>query len=146
MGNVRNDRQSWALRPCPPKDLLNEFDKPVNLVGQSLLLCLSANRISSLDVSSRKKSRCPGEKPICSHCARLRQNCFYAEDLGGKGSSLISISRPESPAPPQSNTTLVRVQHAPLLDYSEMLNDFLGRSTEVCGVAACRSSFQSIFS
>jgi hypothetical protein len=62
-----------------------------------------------MDVSRRKKSRCPGEKPICSHCARLRQNCFYAEDLGGKDSSLISNSRPESLAPPQSNTTLVRV-------------------------------------
>ncbi|KAF2796789.1 hypothetical protein K505DRAFT_156496 [Melanomma pulvis-pyrius CBS 109.77] len=28
----------------------------------------------------RKKSRCPGEKPICSHCSRLRQACHYAEE------------------------------------------------------------------
>ncbi|PVH76928.1 hypothetical protein DL98DRAFT_591771 [Cadophora sp. DSE1049] len=28
----------------------------------------------------RKKSRCPGEKPICSHCARLQQNCYYADE------------------------------------------------------------------
>jgi len=30
--------------------------------------------------NSRKKSRCPGEKPNCSHCTRLRQNCYYAEE------------------------------------------------------------------
>ncbi|KAF8847409.1 hypothetical protein BDZ45DRAFT_329912 [Acephala macrosclerotiorum] len=28
----------------------------------------------------RKKSKCPGEQPICSHCARLGQNCFYADE------------------------------------------------------------------
>ncbi|KAH6698382.1 fungal-specific transcription factor domain-containing protein [Leptodontidium sp. MPI-SDFR-AT-0119] len=28
----------------------------------------------------RKKSRCPGEKPVCSHCARLHQNCYYADE------------------------------------------------------------------
>ncbi|KAE9366035.1 hypothetical protein N431DRAFT_495819 [Stipitochalara longipes BDJ] len=28
----------------------------------------------------RKKSRCPGEKPNCSHCTRLRQNCYYADE------------------------------------------------------------------
>jgi hypothetical protein len=29
---------------------------------------------------SRKKSRCPGEKPACSLCTRLKQNCVYADD------------------------------------------------------------------
>lgn len=29
-------------------------------------------------VSRRKKTRCPGEKPICSFCERLGQKCFYA--------------------------------------------------------------------
>ncbi|KAL3421545.1 hypothetical protein PVAG01_07991 [Phlyctema vagabunda] len=28
----------------------------------------------------RKKSRCPGEKPTCSFCARLKQACKYSED------------------------------------------------------------------
>ncbi|KAI4750888.1 hypothetical protein E4T52_16553 [Aureobasidium sp. EXF-3400] len=28
----------------------------------------------------RKKSRCPGEKPACSLCTRLKQNCVYADD------------------------------------------------------------------
>ncbi|KAK7728480.1 hypothetical protein SLS57_002368 [Botryosphaeria dothidea] len=28
----------------------------------------------------RKKSRCPGERPNCSHCSRLGQNCYYATD------------------------------------------------------------------
>lgn len=27
---------------------------------------------------SRKKTRCPGEKPICSFCERLGQKCIYA--------------------------------------------------------------------
>ncbi|GME22747.1 C6 transcription factor [Neofusicoccum parvum] len=28
----------------------------------------------------RKKSRCPGERPNCSHCSRLGQTCYYASD------------------------------------------------------------------
>ncbi|THX40290.1 hypothetical protein D6D10_03596 [Aureobasidium pullulans] len=28
----------------------------------------------------RKKSRCPGEKPACSLCTRLKQTCIYADD------------------------------------------------------------------
>lgn len=25
----------------------------------------------------RKKARCPGERPVCSFCDRLKQNCDY---------------------------------------------------------------------
>ncbi|CAG8111742.1 unnamed protein product [Penicillium salamii] len=28
----------------------------------------------------RKKAKCPGEQPVCSLCARLRQQCLYAEE------------------------------------------------------------------
>ncbi|KAJ5168995.1 uncharacterized protein N7482_004589 [Penicillium canariense] len=28
----------------------------------------------------RKKAKCPGEQPVCSLCARLRQECVYAEE------------------------------------------------------------------
>ncbi|OOQ86125.1 C6 transcription factor [Penicillium brasilianum] len=28
----------------------------------------------------RKKAKCPGEQPVCSLCARLRQECIYAEE------------------------------------------------------------------
>lgn len=28
----------------------------------------------------RKKTRCPGEKPMCSYCARLGQVCFYVNE------------------------------------------------------------------
>ncbi|KAJ5776038.1 uncharacterized protein N7511_001049, partial [Penicillium nucicola] len=28
----------------------------------------------------RKKAKCPGEQPVCSLCARLRQQCQYAEE------------------------------------------------------------------
>ncbi|KAM5378161.1 hypothetical protein ACJZ2D_004619 [Fusarium nematophilum] len=34
------------------------------------------------DNCRRKKIRCPGEKPGCSTCARLRQRCCYATDIG----------------------------------------------------------------
>ncbi|KOS40395.1 hypothetical protein ACN38_g8752 [Penicillium nordicum] len=33
----------------------------------------------------RKKSRCPGEKPTCSYCARLGQQCVYAGTETGDG-------------------------------------------------------------
>jgi hypothetical protein len=39
----------------------------------------------------RKKSRCPGEQPVCSHCARLSQECSYAP------------IRPDGTAPPLHN-------------------------------------------
>ncbi|CZT08259.1 related to C6 transcription factor [Rhynchosporium graminicola] len=40
-----------------------------------------AKRIrQACDPCRRKKSRCPGEKPVCSHCARLQQNCYYADE------------------------------------------------------------------
>ncbi|KAH8797766.1 hypothetical protein F5884DRAFT_814764 [Xylogone sp. PMI_703] len=29
----------------------------------------------------RKKARCPGERPICSFCARLKQSCRYSDDM-----------------------------------------------------------------
>ncbi|KAF2709368.1 hypothetical protein K504DRAFT_431849 [Pleomassaria siparia CBS 279.74] len=29
----------------------------------------------------RKKARCSGEKPVCSHCSRLRQACHYADEV-----------------------------------------------------------------
>lgn len=30
---------------------------------------------------SRKKARCPGEKPVCSLCQRLGQHCTYAAQV-----------------------------------------------------------------
>lgn len=30
------------------------------------------------DIPRRKKSKCPGERPVCSHCRRLRQRCVYS--------------------------------------------------------------------
>lgn len=34
------------------------------------------------DGTRRKKSRCPGEKPVCSFCERLGQQCVYAPGEG----------------------------------------------------------------
>ncbi|KAM0147739.1 hypothetical protein ACHAPG_010399 [Botrytis cinerea] len=47
----------------------------------------------------RKKTRCPGEKPICSHCARLRQNCYYADDGSNHVNERTSIERTPLPTP-----------------------------------------------
>jgi hypothetical protein len=33
----------------------------------------------------RKKTRCPGEKPACSCCVRLNQQCSYAAVGGSSG-------------------------------------------------------------
>ncbi|KAJ9216558.1 transcriptional regulator family: Fungal Specific TF [Paecilomyces variotii] len=53
----------------------------------------------------RKKNKCPGEQPVCSHCARLRQQCVYAGQLrtsfGNRNSSaertpVRAIAAPDS--------------------------------------------------
>jgi hypothetical protein len=33
--------------------------------------------------SRRKKTKCPGERPTCSFCSRLRQTCYYVNPQGG---------------------------------------------------------------
>ena len=42
-----------------------------------------------ISLARRKKMRCPGEKPNCSHCVRLDQACEYpekfAQDAGQSG-------------------------------------------------------------
>ncbi|KAJ5495760.1 hypothetical protein N7539_000876 [Penicillium diatomitis] len=50
--------------------------------------CLTCRYVTDLDLEkrvvnfdksnySRKKTRCPGEKPVCSFCMRLGQTCTY---------------------------------------------------------------------
>jgi len=38
-----------------------------------------SSRASLISYSRRKKARCPGERPACSFCNRLRQICEYDE-------------------------------------------------------------------
>uniref|UniRef100_A0A0D2Y698 Zn(2)-C6 fungal-type domain-containing protein n=1 Tax=Fusarium oxysporum (strain Fo5176) TaxID=660025 RepID=A0A0D2Y698_FUSOF len=38
----------------------------------------------------RKKSKCPGEKPICSYCERLGQICVYESGSDGQGQRVRS--------------------------------------------------------
>ncbi|KAB8298064.1 hypothetical protein EYC80_001832 [Monilinia laxa] len=52
----------------------------------------------------RKKTRCPGEKPICSHCSRLRQNCYY-DDGSHNMAGRISIERTPMPTPSRAQET-----------------------------------------
>ena len=35
-------------------------------------------------MSSHKKARCPGEKPVCSLCQRLGQHCTYGQPAAPK--------------------------------------------------------------
>ncbi|KAF9883293.1 hypothetical protein FE257_003784 [Aspergillus nanangensis] len=37
------------------------------------------------DPCRRKKSRCPGERPVCSYCERLGQPCVYSQNELGEG-------------------------------------------------------------
>ncbi|KAA8571160.1 hypothetical protein EYC84_000505 [Monilinia fructicola] len=52
----------------------------------------------------RKKTRCPGEKPMCSHCSRLRQNCYY-DDGSHNMTGRISIERTPVPTPGRAQET-----------------------------------------
>ena len=67
----------WA--PQRMSDLPNARARLARLVGTigleslwNFWECFGANQ-----ASRRKKTRCPGEKPICSFCERLGQDCFY---------------------------------------------------------------------
>ena len=45
------------------------------------------------DNCRRKKGRCPGERPICSLCARLGQECFYAGFIIQNGENRDSVAQ-----------------------------------------------------
>ena len=40
----------------------------------------------------RKKMRCPGERPDCSHCVRLNQTCQYTEKSANESTQHFSTS------------------------------------------------------
>ncbi|KAJ5832943.1 hypothetical protein N7474_001254 [Penicillium riverlandense] len=44
----------------------------------------------------RKKAKCPGEQPVCSLCARLRQPCLYADERR-RSTAPEEISRSNAP-------------------------------------------------
>jgi hypothetical protein len=50
------------------------------------------------DPLRRKKSRCTGERPICSLCARLLQSCHYAAPREDASRNDIYVSEDRSPA------------------------------------------------
>ncbi|KAE8324723.1 hypothetical protein BDV39DRAFT_180090 [Aspergillus sergii] len=58
----------------------------------------------------RKKTKCPGEQPICSFCRRLNQKCTYAHKVNagrirkGRDDSQAQINRLESQVNQLSNT------------------------------------------
>lgn len=81
----------------------NAFDRLANPAGKNSLAPVKTQ--IRLQEVSRKKSRCPGEKPVCSHCARLGQNCYYAEEPH-RSDGLTPARRQVSP-PANTTTPLV---------------------------------------
>jgi hypothetical protein len=62
-------------------------ERPAKRVRQACELCRSDHGSCPLatlylanQYSRRKKAKCPGEQPVCSLCARLRQQCVYADE------------------------------------------------------------------
>ena len=51
--------------------------RAMSVSASSLLL------FSLLSFVSRKKSKCPGERPACAYCVRLGQQCVYKSPAGG---------------------------------------------------------------
>ncbi|RDW84493.1 hypothetical protein BP6252_02083 [Coleophoma cylindrospora] len=58
----------------------------------------------------RKKSRCPGEKPTCSHCTRLRQSCYYAEEPHRRSTVPEAPQLARTEAQPAAATTDSRLE------------------------------------
>lgn len=80
---------------------------------------------------SRKKSKCPGDRPICSHCSRLRQECFYADDR--QNERTLSMT-PTPQSRPSSSTTDSRLvgPHSIQFHYNLYIDGVLGGSSEIC--------------
>ncbi|OJK02251.1 hypothetical protein ASPACDRAFT_58597 [Aspergillus aculeatus ATCC 16872] len=84
----------------------------------------------------RKKSKCPGQRPVCAHCARLRQPCSY-DDRRAVGLSLpkrqvisqelsdaqTSLSINRAPATPE--LPLTRLALPPWVQVSEIAQLYL---------------------
>ncbi|KAJ5549821.1 hypothetical protein N7535_002237 [Penicillium sp. DV-2018c] len=80
-------------------------------------------RQASVDQSlRRKKAKCPGEQPVCSLCARLRQQCLYAEER----------RRPLSESSPRPNDSDLRGSHV-LEDRLQSLDGKIEQVLEVLG-------------
>ncbi|KAJ6096681.1 hypothetical protein N7486_007427 [Penicillium sp. IBT 16267x] len=75
----------------------------------------------------RKKAKCPGEQPVCSLCARLRQQCVYAE-LRRRHVPPEDHSR--SSAPPSSSSQTLEDRLRSLEGKLGAVLDHLGTRTE----------------
>jgi hypothetical protein len=66
------DLLSACLKHVKPAGMSTSHDGPTYIIF--------VDHETDIVECSRKKSRCPGEKPACSLCTRLKQNCVYADD------------------------------------------------------------------
>lgn len=53
--------------------------------------------MADLNTQSRKKSKCPGERPTCSFCARLGKPCVYANGIVTQTSNSAAAAPDEGP-------------------------------------------------
>ncbi|KAG9247064.1 putative C6 transcription factor [Calycina marina] len=67
----------------------------------------------------RKKSRCPGEQPVCSHCARLKQTCYFAEEPRRRDGSSVPEKRHVSPPTTNSLEERLRTMEAKLAELAD---------------------------
>ncbi|KAJ5136855.1 hypothetical protein N7448_005409 [Penicillium atrosanguineum] len=75
---------------------------------------------------ARKKAKCPGEQPVCSLCARLRQQCVYADER----------RRPQlSEEPARLSVSEAPVSHS-LEDRLHSLEDKLGAVLDHLGASS----------
>jgi hypothetical protein len=80
MSSINKGRVSKRMhQACENCRWVQLIDRPVIVECSSPALSHEANKLPS---KRRKKTRCPGEKPACSTCARLFQVCRYS---GGNG-------------------------------------------------------------
>jgi hypothetical protein len=66
-GHENEERHLSISPPEPPSLVLDMDERPAKRARQACGRC------------RRKKTRCPGEKPVCSFCARLAQTYTYSD-------------------------------------------------------------------
>ncbi|KAJ5032247.1 uncharacterized protein L3040_008855 [Drepanopeziza brunnea f. sp. 'multigermtubi'] len=96
----------------------------------------------------RKKSRCPGEKPVCSHCARLHQSCYFSDERLDKERSITpSPHGPARSVGPKSSSVAAPTDHVILEDrlrlVESQLSEVLAHQKTVDRGASMRVSSES---
>lgn len=76
------------MLPNRSREGSKEFGKPVQAAGTKCSIHIHPLCIWLKEMDRRKKVRCSGERPACSFCERLNQECHYLEEnswMSGEG-------------------------------------------------------------